>query len=188
MALRHYFWDSCVFIAYLNNDEAAYDVDSLRTFISELGKKDGCVIYTSAIALAEISPKRLKGSEYGAFEEFLRDYKSSIHVIDAGPNESQTARRLKDIPFNKSGSKRRVLTTGDAIMLSTALELEDTYKIKIDAFHTYDNGRGKGHPEGKGIPLLSFHEWLEEVSENELADRVKRMNRCKPIHQQGRLF
>ena len=117
MAVQHSFWDSCVLIAYLNNDEAAYDIDSLRTFIPELGQKDGCVIYTSAIALAEITPKRLSGSDF-------------------------------------------------------------------DAFHTYDNGRGKGNPEGKGISLLGFHEWLEGVEGVEIADRVVAMNRCRPIHNQ----
>lgn len=184
MSVQHYFWDSCVFIAYLNNDEAAYDIASLRTFMYELNQKDGCLIYTSAIVLAEVTPKRLIKSDYGTFEDFLRDYKSCIQIIDAGPNENQTAGLLKDIPYKKNNETKRVLTTGDAIMLATALELEDTYGIAIDAFHTYDNGRGKGNPEGKGVPLLSYHEWLDDVHDNELAARIVKMNRCAPIHSQ----
>ncbi len=188
MAVENYFWDSCVFIAYLNDDMDAYDVASLQMFLDESKKKDGCRIYTSGIALAEISPNRLKESSYGNFEDFLKDFRKSVTVIDAGPYINSTAGLLKDIPYSKNNSNKRVLTTGDAIMLATALELEDTYNVKIDAFHTYDNGRGKGNPEGKGVPLLSYHEWCTDISENHLVDRVIKMNRCMPIHTQPGLI
>ncbi len=156
MGLKHYFWDSCVFIAYLNNDIKAYDINSLEQFINECKQKDGCKIYTSSIALAEVTPKRLIKSKYGNFEEFMRDFRGFITVIEASPIICSTAGRLKDIPYNKNNSKKRILTTGDAIMLATVLELESTFNTTIDAFHTYDNGRGKGNPEGKGVPLLSY--------------------------------
>ena len=48
--------DSNVFIAFLNDESAAYDTVSLKKFISDLGKPDGCEIYTSTIALAEVTP------------------------------------------------------------------------------------------------------------------------------------
>ena len=43
-AMNHYFWDSCVFIAYLNN-EAAYDIASLDKFINEMRDNPGSRIY-----------------------------------------------------------------------------------------------------------------------------------------------
>lgn len=187
MALKNYFWDSCVFISYLNNDDAV-DIKSLRAFIADLDKPNGCRIYTSAIALAEVSPKRLVNTAVGTFQDFLKDFKGTIQVVDAGPYENQTAGLLKDIAYKRNGSNKRVLTTGDAIMLATALELEDTYGVKIDAFHTYDNGRGKGNPEGRGVPLLDYHLWLDGVADHELAARVVKMNRCRPAHGNPDLF
>tara|TARA_R110000787_G_scaffold137458_10_gene250480 strand:+ start:13938 stop:14507 length:570 start_codon:yes stop_codon:yes gene_type:complete len=182
MGLRHYFWDSCVFIAYLNDDSHAYDTASLATFISETQEKNGCRIYTSAIALAEITPKRLKNSSHASFQEFLRDFRGSIQVVESGPYVNINAGLLKDVSYKKGSSKSRVLTTGDAIMLATALEIEETYGVDLDAFHTFDNGHGKGNPEGKGVPLLDYHLWLEGVERTEVVNRVVALNRCKPIH------
>lgn len=185
---EHYFWDSCVFIAYLNDDSHAYDTASLATFISETQEKNGCKIYTSAIALAEITPNRLKKSAHSTFQDFLRDFRGSISVVESGPYVNINAGLLKDIPYKKQNSTKRVLTTGDAIMLATALEIEETYSVSLDAFHTFDNGRGKGNPEGKGIPLLDYHLWLDDVDRPEIVDRVVALNRCKPIHNQPDIF
>jgi len=182
MTKKHLFWDSCAFIAYLNDESEAYDTASLKAYISNLGKPNGCEIYTSAIALAEITPKKLITSKFGSFDEFLRDAKGAIHILDAGPNECQTAALLKDVEYQKSGNTGRVLTTGDALMLATAIELEDTYGVKIDAFHTYDRGNGPRGPEGKGIPLIGYETWLNGVVQSELVKRVVNMNRCNPIH------
>ena len=188
MAERHYFWDSCVFIAYLNDDSHAYDTKSLAQFISEIQEKNGTKIYTSAIALAEITPKRIKKSAHGTFQNFLRDFRGSIAVVESGPNVNINAGLLKDVPYCRQNSRGRVLTTGDAIMLATALEIEETYGVSLDAFHTFDNGRGKGSPEGKGIPLLDYHLWLEGVERTEIVDRTVALNRCKPIHGQPSLL
>lgn len=184
MAAENYFWDSCVFIAYLNDDSPAYDTASLAKFISETQEKNGCRIFTSSIALAEISPKRLKNSAQDSFQEFLRDFRGSISVIDAGPFININAGLLKDVPYKKQDSNKRILTTGDAIMLATAIEIEETYGVSLNAFHTFDNGRGKGNPEGRGVPLLDYHLWLEDVTRTEIVDRAVSLNRCRPIHRQ----
>ena len=180
--ISHYFWDSCVFIAYLNNEHHAYDIASLERFISELKSPPKCKIYTSGVSLAEVTPKRLKNPNYENFESFLNDFKKSISIVDPSPFIYSRAGRLRDVKYKKKGSNKRILTLGDAIMLASALELEDTYDIKLDAFHTYDNGYGKGHPEGKGLPVLSYHEWLEDVKVGGDIERVVNLNRCKPIH------
>ncbi|MGO6999492.1 type II toxin-antitoxin system VapC family toxin [Rhizobium leguminosarum] len=179
---QHYFWDSCVFIAYLNNDVAAYDINSLELFLRDSQERGGCKIYTSGIALAEVSPGKLKNSSHASFQDFLNDFRGAISVVDTSPLINVNAGILKDVPYKKQSSNKRVLTTGDAIMLATALEIEGTYGIKLDAFHTFDNGRGKGSPEGKGVPILGYHEWLEEVVQDDLVKRVVSLNRTKPIH------
>ena len=67
-------------------------------------------------------------------------------------------------------------------MLATALELKETFSTEIHAFHTFDDGKGQRGPEGKGIPLLSYHEWCEGLEEDPLAKRIIELNRCLPIH------
>ena len=67
-------------------------------------------------------------------------------------------------------------------MLASALELEDFFGVRLDAFHTYDKGRSSGHPEGKGVPLLSYDEWLDDVDIEGDVRRVVDLNRCLPIH------
>ncbi len=188
MAGKHYFWDSCVFIAYLNDDSHIYDTASLAKFISETQEKNGSKIYTSAIALAEITPKRLKKSSHGSFQEFLGDFRGSIFVVESGIHVNINAGLLKDVAYKRQDSNNRVLTTGDAIMLSTALEIEETYGVNLDAFHTYDNGRGKGNPEGRGVPLLDYHLWLEGVEQTEILKRAVDLKRCEPIHEQPSLL
>ncbi|MBX4938646.1 type II toxin-antitoxin system VapC family toxin [Rhizobium binae] len=179
---QHYFWDSCVFIAYLNDDSSAYDINSLELFLRDSQKRGGCKIYTSSIALAEVSPGKLKNSSHASFQDFLSDFRGAISVVDTSPLININAGILKDVPYKKQSSNKRVLTTGDAIMLATAIEIEVTYGVKLDAFHTFDNGRGKGSPEGKGVPILGYHEWLEGVDTNGLVERVVGLNRTKPIH------
>lgn len=181
MNISHYFWDSCVFIAYLNNAQDAYDIASLEKFISEL-RQSKCKIYTSAVSLAEITPEHLKNSDYGDFESFLDNFQKSIFIVNTTHLIYSRAGRLRDVKYKKGDSKNRNLTLGDAIMLASALELEDTYDIKLDAFHTYDDSRSGKGPEGKGIPLLSYHEWLEDVEVDGDIAKVVKLNRCEPIH------
>ena len=97
MTVKNYFWDSCVFIAYLNNDEGAYDVHSLQRFIVELGKEPGCLIHTSTITLAEVTPRRMRDASFGSFEEFLNDFRTHIQLIDVTPPVLTRAGRLKDV-------------------------------------------------------------------------------------------
>ncbi|MDH6268409.1 putative nucleic acid-binding protein [Rhizobium sp. SG_E_25_P2] len=185
---QSYFWDSCVFIAFLNNDRSSYDVESLEAFLKDSEASGGPRIFTSSIALAEVSPGKLKNSAHSSFSSFLNDFRNSISVVDTSPFININAGLLKDVRYKKGASDKRILTTGDAIMLATALEIEETYGIKLDAFHTYDNGRGKGNPEGRGVPILGFHEWLDDVPETDLIKRVVALNRVKPIHPEPSLI
>ena len=174
---KYLFWDSNVFIAHINKEEAHQDfLDDLSTILEH----SQIEVYTSGIALAEITPKRISPSRWETFNDFVNSLKQMVNVIDPSPNICTTAGKLKDYRYSKSGSTKRVLTTGDAIMLATAIVLQrEPYNIQIEAFHTFDNGRGKG-VEGKAVPLLSFEEWVNEDDPPELIQDVIDLNRCKP--------
>lgn len=172
------FWDSCVFNALLYDETTSYDVDSIQQYLDEA--RDGkYVIYTSSVFLAEIAHSKIKKIGVGGPNEFLNDLQGVVVVIDASLEIMELAGRLKDIPYRKQDSTKRRLGTGDAVMLATALNLQDAYEVEIDRFHTFDNGGQKG-----SVPLLSYEQWLEGVigKKLELAKRVSGLKRCKPIH------
>lgn len=188
MSVSNLFWDSNVFIAFLNDEKDIYDIPSIKQYLEDakLGK---CKIYTSSIAFSEVTPKRLVRSEHGTFNDFLADFRSQIITVGNDPNIGALSAELKDLPYKKNNSTKRILTTGDAIMLATALELELTYKVKLDAFHTFDNGKGPRSPEGgKAIPMLTYEEWCEGIESDPLASRVIQLNRCTPVHPSPTMF
>jgi predicted nucleic acid-binding protein len=182
--VKNYFWDSCCFIAYLNNEVHAYDIPSLEQFIDD-AKNGKAVLHTSTIALAEIRPSFLKQRSIGSFSEFMDDMNGAVVLADPSPNIMISAGHYKDLKYTKSNSKGRHLSTPDAIMLATCIHLMDDAGVSIDSFHTYDNG-GKRGDEGRAVPLLTYHEWCSGLDENEFASRIIRLPRTQPLHPEPR--
>jgi predicted nucleic acid-binding protein len=171
------FWDTCVFAAYLYNEKDTYNLADIEQYLNEaqLGKFK---LYTSSLVFAEIASSKVRRNSHGSMDDLIRDLIGASVVIDASVNIFQMAGRLKDIPYRKGTSDKRVLSTGDAVMLSTALFLQDTYGVSIDAFHTFDNAKKKF------VPLLSYEQWCEGLTgeKRKLADRVCSLSRQKPLH------
>jgi predicted nucleic acid-binding protein len=174
------FWDSCVFIAFLNNESSAYDINSIEQYLSE-ARSGLCRIYSSTVALAEVRPSFLVRKSIGSFSEFVDDLGGAVVLIDPNPNLMDLSGRLRDLSYQKSNSKKRTLATPDAIMLATAVHLEDDLSVELTHFHTFDKGRKRGD-EGKSVPLLTYEEWCEGLENDELAQRVIALPRCAPIH------
>ncbi|HLW93030.1 MAG TPA: hypothetical protein VKS78_17240, partial [Roseiarcus sp.] len=155
-------------------------------------------IYTSSIVFAEVLPSALKKPEIGSFQAFLKDFEGMINVIDATPNVMQLAGLLKDLPYKKIVGKdakdgpiiaTRRLSTGDAIMLATCAHLIEAFKVKVDAFHTYDQGKKRDPVEGKMVPIISYETWCDKFSPEQfaVASRVTGFKRKQPTHPMPRL-
>ncbi len=188
MAISNLFWDSNVFIAFLNDEKEIYDIPSIEQYLED-ARQGKCKIYTSSIVFTEVTPKKLVKSEYGTFNDFIADFRGQVITIGNDPIIGSLAGELKDLPYKKSNSTKRILTTGDAIMLATALELESSYGVELDIFHTFDNGGGPRSPEGgKAIPMLTYQDWCEGIESDPLAARVIEMDRRKPIHPTPNMF
>lgn len=170
-------WDTCVFSAFLYDETATYDVPSIQQFLAET-KAGKHRIYTSSIVFAEIASSKVKKAGPGSIDELINDLVGATIVVDASVNIFQLAGRLKDIPYRKGKSVNRRLSTGDAVMLATALYVQDAFEVTLDAFHTFDDSKKKF------IPLLSYHEWCEGLTGEKaaLARRVCSLKREKPIH------
>jgi hypothetical protein len=189
-----YFWDSCVFRAYLSDERNDYDVDSLIQFLEEAQDKK-IQIYCSTLSVVEILPSHMKIG-FPSFEAFLSDFHGVIVSIDPNPLITSLAARLRDLPYRKGASAGRRLGTPDAIILATAIHLEQAYQIKLDAFHTYDKGKGKGDFDDaddrikKPVPIIGYETWCDgfDVAHQATSSLVTNLNRCPPIHSSPKLL
>jgi hypothetical protein len=112
------FWDSCVFIAFLGNEQTAYDVNSIAQYLDET-REGKHKIYTSSLVFAQVLPSSLARREVGSFQDFVDDFQGAIIIVDASPIVMQIAGRLRDLPYRKGTSPGRRLATPDAIMLAS---------------------------------------------------------------------
>jgi predicted nucleic acid-binding protein len=138
--ISNLFWDSCVFMAFLRDERAAYDVDSIEQYLTE--SSDGRHrIYTSSLVFAEVLPSSIIKPEIGSFSDFVDDFRGAIVIIDASPDVMHLAGRLRDLPYRKGTSPGRRLATPDAIMLASAVHLQQAFGVNLNHFHTYDDGK-----------------------------------------------
>jgi predicted nucleic acid-binding protein len=180
------FWDSCVFTAFLRDQRDAYDINSISQYLEE-AREGKHRIYTSSIVFAEILPSSLKAG-FGSFQEFVDDFHGAIIIVDASPNVTQIAGRLRDLPYRKGTSTKRRLATPDAIMLASCIFLIEAMGVRVSTFHSFDNGRARG-PEGRSVPLLSYHEWCEgfTAEQMQIAKPILDLSRRHPIHPSPKL-
>jgi len=103
------FWDSNVFTAFLRDEQGVYDVNSIAQYLGEARERKH-QIYTSSLVFAEVLPSSMKPG-VGSFEEFLDDFRGALIIVDASPNATQIAGRLRDLPYRKGTSTNRRLAT-----------------------------------------------------------------------------
>lgn len=179
-----YYWDSCVFIAYFNDEreQHAHLIDHIHQFLKE-AQAGKCEIYTSTVTIAEITSQTLSSASVGSFREFLKDFQSSVFLIDADPNTMALASHLRSQRYSKQdGAKPRQLSPPDGIHLATAANLRPMYGVDLDAFHTFDAGRSRGLEGGRGIPILGYEDWTAECGTDSWVKRVIGLRRSKPEH------
>jgi predicted nucleic acid-binding protein len=164
-----------------------YDVRSIEQFLDE-ARAGHHRIYSSTIVYVEVLPSQILKPEIGSFDDFVDDLRGAAILIEASPNVMSLAGRLRDLPYRKGSSDRRRLGTPDAIMLASCIYLDESLGIEA-TFHTFDDGKKRG-PEGKSVPLLSYHEWCEGFTpeQMEYARRVITLDRRVPSHPNPRLF
>ncbi len=182
----NYFWDSCVFSAFLQDEHEAYDLGSIQSFLED-AQAGRAKIYCSTLSSGEVLPSHIKDG--GSFEEFMEDYEGAVIPISPEPNVMTMSGRFRDLPYAKGVSTNRRLSTPDAIILATAIHVSEVYEVPIAAFHTFDGGGKKDLDGNRAIPILGYETWCEGFSEPQMliANKIVAMNRCRPIHPAPRL-
>lgn len=169
-SLDVYYWDSCMFYEYLN-DEAA---DPLRKqYVQELlldnrNKKNR--ICTSVFTHLEVLPKKLApGKEARYWAQFGSVY---FYDIELDGNILNLSREIKDYYFKEpiGTAQAKMVSSGDAIQLATAIIHE------VTEFHTRDNKK-----RGGNVPLIG----LDEASPAGLICGKHKLKIVNPTASQG---
>ena len=182
-AVSNLFWDSCVFYAFLADDRGTYDIDSIAQYLAE-ARQGVHKIYASTLVLAEVTPNAIKKPNVGTFEDFIDDLQGAVELVSPTPNIMLATARLKDLPYQKNNSKPRRISTQDAIMLASCIDVRDGRNINIDFFHTFDDGKKRDPVDGKMVPLISYEDWCQGFTPAQMAvaKPILDLNRRRPIH------
>jgi predicted nucleic acid-binding protein len=143
-----YYWDACVYMAWLKQEDAYKDALPHIAEILRLNKERKNIIITSTLTICEVLESGLNADQD---KEFLGCFRFKEHVsYDVDPPIAHRARELRDYYRANPVNGKSSLTTPDAIHLATATI------HGADAFHTFDNGGMKDGEGKKGIPLLKL--------------------------------
>jgi predicted nucleic acid-binding protein len=141
------YWDSCIFIAWLNN-ELRTGNEMQGVFIClEAIQANEIVMMTSAIMKTEVLPGKIPPDVRSTFERFL--CRRNVLVVDFDLRIGELSGELRE--FYATQAKvdgEPSLATADAIHLATAIH------YAADAFYTFDDG---GEGARKSRSLLSLN-------------------------------
>lgn len=134
--LEFYYWDSCVFLSYINAIEGR--VNKIEELWEEISQDDEKRIVASAVGIVEVacaSTEREQNKPNPQVEKEIdamwRD--PSISMVEVSPRIAFMAREL----IRDGITKGWVLKTYDAIHLATAMWVHQNVG-PISEFHTYD--------------------------------------------------
>lgn len=154
-----YYWDSCIYCAWLHEEEAYKEwLPAIKAIVQE-NKELKNIIVTSAITLLEV----LNLSEQQK-KRFHDSFYYGVNVLaEVERPIVDRAKLYREWQLN-TRTNSKVLQTPDAIHLATATVYD------VDEFHTFDDG-GKGN----GCSLLKLNGSI-------MGDKLKI---CRPYIMQG---
>jgi len=147
-----FYWDACIFLEHLREEPVSpQKAEAIRTILQD-NKDHKNRIITSAITHVEVLPKKLTARDAQRENEYW-DYYDGRWFVDIEVTRPiiNLARDIKDYYFVEgdpmNGVAHKMLSTGDAIHLATAIV------ASVEEFHTRDKRRSGGN-----VPLLSLPE------------------------------
>ncbi|GJM43212.1 MAG: hypothetical protein DHS20C21_00540 [Gemmatimonadota bacterium] len=134
-----YYWDSCLFLAWLKDEERPEgEMSGVREFLDR-AKRSEIRILTSVLTLTEVLEAAVPTDAGSEFQRLFR--RRGFGLLQVTRPIAERAAEIRKF-YRDSGSK---LPTPDAIHLASAIHYEAA------AFHTFDKGKS-----GKGVGLLQL--------------------------------
>lgn len=147
-----YYWDACILLEHFREEPVAPTKSrAIQRLLAE-NKEPGNRIVTSVVTHIEVLPKKLTVKDHSNEAKYW-SYYDGRHFLDieVSRNVLNLAREIKNYYYRphdpKTGTPHRMLGTGDAIHLATAII------YKVDELHTRDGKRNGGN-----VPLLGLPE------------------------------
>ena len=135
---RLLYWDSCIFLAWLKDENRAEgEMSGLMSVVREIEKKKFSVI-TSVITITEVLPVSSGPEVITKFKELFQ--RSNFQMINVDERIASKASEIRNhyVTESKQG-KRQSLGFADILHLATAINIE------ASIFHTFD---GSGEKQG----------------------------------------
>ena len=134
-----YYWDACLFLAWIKDEERPIgEMDGVREVI-ELSKKRDALIMTSVLTSVEVLSARIPAGMDTLFQQLMR----RVHRVGIDVKIVALAHDIRN-HYTKIGGK--TVSTPDAIHLATAIMYRAT------EFHTFDSD---GSRQSLGLLPLS---------------------------------
>ena len=132
-----YYWDTCVFIAWLKNEglpnRSLDEIEGIRDVVSKI-EKGTVKLITSAITIAEMLECDMPPGATDLFKSLLQ--RRMMVTISVDIKVAGLASNLRSY-YKKSKEHEKTLCTPDALHLATAI------LYKADEFHTFDGSNKK---------------------------------------------
>jgi predicted nucleic acid-binding protein len=131
-----YYWDSCLFLAWLRNETRADgEMAAVRSYVRKLQQRQ-IRLMASVLVYTEVVETKLPVGVDKQFFELLR--RSNVSTVSVDIRVAQLARELRDYYYKqKDKYNGKTLSVPDSIHLATAI----LYKAK--EFHTFDGSNKK---------------------------------------------
>lgn len=149
-----YYWDACILLEHFRGEAPSPNkIRAIRNLLDENARHENRII-TSTITHIEVLPKKLNQRDAAKEAEYWTYY-DGRWFLDVEPNRNiiNLAREIKDFYYEPddpvAGKGHRMMSTGDAIHLATAIVYE------VDVLHTRDGKRKGGNVPILGLPKAS---------------------------------
>jgi hypothetical protein len=137
---RAYYWDACVFIAWLQDEHRKVgEMDGVADVVRAVDNGEA-ILMSSVMILPEVLACRLSDAAIKMWEAVLR--RRHIALINADQRVAQLAHEIRN--FHQTEGVK--VSTPDSMHLATAI------LYQADEFHTFD-GSGATPRKSKLIPL-----------------------------------
>ena len=134
-----YYWDSCVWIAWLTAEPAYGEyLSNMEEYATQADDRK-IILVTSSLTRGEILETRIGDEAASKFQDFLK--RPNVVEASADPRVTSLSSKIRDYyqARKEAGKSTKTLAVPDAVHLATAILYE------VNQFHTFDDGKKSKH-------------------------------------------